>query len=192
MSRRPAVPRTRPEVGLTPEERERLARDHRPLVAKWCQKLAPYAPDGMDPEEIQALALAGLAHALDKYDPTRRVTFGAYAGPWVRGAILRGFERSRDTLWWRGQVVDNKVVAGQRSRWETLAEPVQPRGPTVIVAAILVDGMNARQMEATVTAIERANPSRLAVVTGEEAEELLALPDTRRLVAVRGDEGQEK
>lgn len=182
MSRRPAVPRTRPEVGLTPEERERLAQDHRPLVVKWAQRLAPYAPDGMDLDEIMALALAGLAHAMDKYDPTRRVTFGAYAGPWVRGAILRGFERSRGTLWWRGQVTDDQVVAGQRSRWETLAEPVQPRGPTVIVAAFLVDGMSARQMEQTVTAIERANPTRLAVVNGEEAEELMNLPDTRRLV----------
>ena len=170
----------RPENGLGPDEREKLAREHRPLVVNWCRRLIAKAPIGMGSDEVMAYALRGLAHALDRYDTTRNVSFGAYAGPWIRGAILRGFNRDGKSLPWRNQIVD-RLVDGKRSRWETLVEPEKPKGPTVLVAAVLMDGMSARQMEAAVLAIERACPTRLAVLTGEEAEELLAQPDTRRL-----------
>ena len=174
----------RPQNGLSPDEREKLARDHRPLVVNWCQRLIGKAPMGMNSDEVMGYALRGLAHALDRFDTSRNVPFGAFAGPWVRGAILRGFNRDGKSLPWRHQVLD-RLADGKRSRWETLVEPEKPKGPTVLVAAMLLDGLTAREMEAAVIAIERACPTRLAVLTGEEAEELLAQPDTRRL-AKRG------
>jgi hypothetical protein len=154
------------------------------LVVNWCQRLIGKAPMGMNSDEVMGYALRGLAHALDRFDTSRNVPFGAFAGPWVRGAILRGFNRDGKSLPWRHQVLD-RLADGKRSRWETLVEPEKPKGPTVLVAAMLLDGLTAREMEAAVIAIERACPTRLAVLTGEEAEELLAQPDTRRL-AKRG------
>lgn len=177
----------KPENGLSQEDRDQLARDHRPLVLNWCRKLAPKAPPHMDADDIEAFGWRGLAHALEKFDPTRGVSFGAFAGPWVRGAILRGFRREIPSLQWRGQVIDRKVD-GRRSRWETLVEPEKPQGPTILVAAIVVDGIKPSVLENRVMAIEALAPTRLAILTGEEAVELLNLPDTRRLAGTGGQE----
>jgi RNA polymerase sigma factor (sigma-70 family) len=172
---------TKPESGLTPDEPEKLAREHRPLVVRWCQRLIGKAPIGMDSDEVMGYAMRGLAHALNKYDTTRKVTFGAFAGQWIRGAILRGFNRDGKSLPWRGQILD-RLVDGKRSRWETLVERDKAKGSTILVAAMLLDGLTERQMEEAVIAIEKVCPTRLAVLTGEDTEELLAQPDTRRLV----------
>lgn len=175
----------RPENGLSPDEREKLAREHRPLVFRWCQRLIAKAPMGMGSDEVMGYAMRGLTHALDRYDTTRNFTFGAFASQWVSGAILRGFNRDVKSLPWRNQILD-RLVDGKRSMWETLIEPEKPRCPTVLVAAIIMDGLTARQMEAAVVAIEKACPTRLEVLTGEELEVLLAQPDTRRLAKREG------
>lgn len=177
---------TKPENCLTPDEREQLAREHMPLVVRWCQRLIAKAPIGMDADEVMGYAMRGLAHALDRFDPTRNVTFGAFAGPWIRGAILRGFNRDGKSLPWRGQIVD-RLKDGKRSRWETLVEPEKPQGPTILLAAIVVDGIKPSVLENRVLAIEALAPTRLAILTGEEAVELLNLPDTRRLAGAPGN-----
>ena len=170
----------KPENGLSQEDRDRLARDHRPLVLNWCRKLAPKAPPHMDADDIEAFAWRGLAHALEKFDPTRGVSFGAFAGPWVRGAILRGFRREIESLPWRGQVPELDIRKNL-SAINSIPAPVTAKGPTVLLAAIVVDDIAPRLLENRVLAIEALAPTRLAIVTGEEAVELLSLPDTRRL-----------
>lgn len=176
----------RPEVGLTQAEKDQLARSHRQLVYLWCRRFYAKAPPCMSRDEVEAYGWRGLAHALEKYDPTKGVTFGAFAGPWVRGAILRGIEHEIQAAPSLNQFPPKPDKDGV-SQEESIPMREFPQGPTVLVCAILVDGMTPQGLGNRALAIEALNPTRLAVLTGAEAEELLALPDTRGLAQRRAN-----
>lgn len=178
----------RPAIGLTQAEKDHLARTHRQLVFQWCRRFYAKAPPSMPQDEVEAFGWRGLAHALEKFDPSKGVSFGAFASSWVRGAILRGINREIKASPWLNPIPPNPDpdLAGCTVE-DSIPMKEFPKGPTVLVCAILVDGIKPHVLENRALAIEALNPTRLAVLTGEEAEELLALPDTRRLAERRAE-----
>ncbi len=77
---------------MNPSQKEDLARDYLPVVRiivhQEKKKLGITSPQVI--EELDSYAMEGLATALDKFDPERKVAFPTYADKRVRGAIYDG------------------------------------------------------------------------------------------------------
>jgi RNA polymerase sigma factor for flagellar operon FliA len=76
---------------LTPNsevERERLIREHAPLVKYIAQRLAMKLPPHIGIDDLISNGVLGLLDAVDKYDPARNVKFSTYAQFRIKGAML--------------------------------------------------------------------------------------------------------
>jgi len=80
---------------LSKKEADALCKAHEPLVLKYALK---YSGNGVKLDELKAAGQLGLAKALQKFDPDRGTTFGAYAQHLVRGEILACFKPRADAL----------------------------------------------------------------------------------------------
>ena len=74
--------------------REELIERHLPLVRSVARR---YADRGEPLEDLVQVGAVGLIKAVDRYDPHRGVTLGAYAAPTIEGEI-RNHLRDRGTL----------------------------------------------------------------------------------------------
>ncbi len=77
-----------------PEERQRLIEQHLPLVRSIARR---YAHRGESFDDLVQVGAEGLIKAVDRFDPRRGVTLGAYAAPTIAGEIQRHL-RDRVTL----------------------------------------------------------------------------------------------
>src|SRR5699024_4591295 len=75
------------------ELRDRLVAMHLPVARHIA---ARFAGRGEPVDDLEQVATIGLINAVDRYDPSRRVAFLAYAVPTVMGEVRRYF---RDTAW---------------------------------------------------------------------------------------------
>ena len=92
--------------GLTTTELLRQLRDtHEPALREYFIKqheglvrhvAKDYLDSGEPPEDILAVGMIGLIHAVDRFDPERGVKFATFAVPTIRGEIRRYF---RDHTW---------------------------------------------------------------------------------------------
>lgn len=73
-------------MGSAPEERHRLIEQHLPLVRATARRFAGRGESFDDLVQVGAL---GLIKAVDRFDPARGVTLGAYAAPTIAGEIRR-------------------------------------------------------------------------------------------------------
>ncbi len=80
-----AAPPERADDAALLEERLRA---HLPLVRRVARRLLVHKPPHIDAEELIGWGMEGLLHALQRFDPTKRVAFEAYARLRIRGAIL--------------------------------------------------------------------------------------------------------
>ena len=76
------------------EERHRLIEQHLPLVRAIARR---YAHRGESFDDLVQVGALGLIKAVDRFDPGRGVTLGAYAAPTIAGEIRRHL-RDRVTL----------------------------------------------------------------------------------------------
>jgi RNA polymerase sigma-B factor len=81
-------------MGSAAEERQRLIEQHLPLVRTIARRFAHRGESFDDLVQVGAL---GLIKAVDRFDPGRGVTLGAYAAPTIAGEIRRHL-RDRVTL----------------------------------------------------------------------------------------------
>jgi RNA polymerase sigma-B factor len=81
-------------MGSAAEERQRLIEQHLPLVRTIARRFAHRGESFDDLVQVGAL---GLIKAVDRFDPGRGVTLGAYAAPTIAGEIRRHL-RDRLTL----------------------------------------------------------------------------------------------
>lgn len=77
-----------------PSLRERLILMYAPLVKYVINRTAVPIFRPMTIEDVTSYGIIGLTHAVDRYDPTKGVTFETYAIPRVRGAIMDGMRES--------------------------------------------------------------------------------------------------
>lgn len=79
---------------LTPADRDRLAREHMPLL----ERIARFRTlENEQLDDVRSDALLGLAEALDRYVPAKGIPFGAWASNQINWAIADG-RRQRDHL----------------------------------------------------------------------------------------------
>jgi RNA polymerase sigma factor for flagellar operon FliA len=76
-----------------PGARERLLAGHLRLVHFVARRVLRTLSTEADLDELVSSGTIGLLGALDAYDPTRGVTFGTFAAPRIRGAILDELRR---------------------------------------------------------------------------------------------------
>jgi RNA polymerase sigma-B factor len=69
-----------------PDERHRLIEEHLPLVRAIARR---FAHRGEPLEDLVQVGAVGLIKAVDRFDPSRGVTLGAYAAPTIAGEIRR-------------------------------------------------------------------------------------------------------
>lgn len=81
-------------MGSVREERHRLIEQHLPLVRAIARR---YAHRGESFDDLVQVGAVGLIKAVDRFDPGRGVTLGAYAAPTIAGEIRRHL-RDRVTL----------------------------------------------------------------------------------------------
>lgn len=82
---------------------------HQPLVrhvAHWAKKKAPYP---VELDDLIQVGWCGFLAGLQRYDPSRNVSLGAFCSLWVRGAIHRHIWKQR-ALWenGRGQIYHHR------------------------------------------------------------------------------------
>jgi RNA polymerase sigma-B factor len=73
-------------MGSAPDERHRLIEDHLPLVHAIARR---FAHRGEALDDLVQVGSVGLIKAVDRFDPTRGVTLGAYATHTIAGEIRR-------------------------------------------------------------------------------------------------------
>ncbi len=75
-------------------DREKLVREHAPLVKKVAYRIVSRLPDSVDVEDLMSAGMIGLLEARDRYEPSRG-PFAAFAEWRIKGRILdelRGFD----------------------------------------------------------------------------------------------------
>ena len=70
------------------KERQERVIAHLPLVRKEAQRVARRLPNWVDVDDLVSAGYLGLLSAVDRYDPDRGLSFGAFASHRVKGAIL--------------------------------------------------------------------------------------------------------
>ena len=68
--------------------REKLIMSYLPLVKRIAARLYIPSPEIMDKEDLVSQGLLGLMDAVDKFDPSREVSFESYASRRIKGAML--------------------------------------------------------------------------------------------------------
>jgi RNA polymerase sigma-B factor len=76
-----------------PVERARLVMRFMPLARRLAER---YRHTSESPDDLVQVAAIGLIHAIDRYDPTRRAAFTAFAVPTILGELRRHL---RDQSW---------------------------------------------------------------------------------------------
>ncbi|MGB9660818.1 MAG: sigma-70 family RNA polymerase sigma factor [Moorellaceae bacterium] len=74
--------------------RQELAVRYLPLVKYVVGRLAVKPPPSLDQEDLIGYGIVGLMEALDRYDPSRGVSFESYAVRRIRGSVLDALRRA--------------------------------------------------------------------------------------------------
>jgi RNA polymerase sigma-B factor len=80
-------------LGSDPRARTRLVEIHRPLAETLARRYQGY---GESLDDLVQVASIGLLNAIDRFDPTRGISFAAFATPTIVGELKRHF---RDRGW---------------------------------------------------------------------------------------------
>ena len=110
-----AAPRT--PVAHT-QNREQLILEHYPLVRTIASRMIRRLPSSVELDELVNVGALGLIDAVDRFDPSRRVPFKAYAEIRVRGAIVDAL-RGAD---WVPRSVRRKVNRIEAAREKLMRE----------------------------------------------------------------------
>ena len=146
--------------------REHLTRRHLPLAEHLA---ARFAGRGEPQDDLVQVATIGLLKALDRFDPSRGVPFGAYAVPTMLGEIKRHF---RDRGW--AMRVPRRVQEAGRLLADTREVLTQELGRAPTVAELAE--RTGHDADEVVEVLEAANAySTVPLDTGSSSSPALAL-----------------
>lgn len=100
-----------------PDLRETLIRRYIGLVRSVAGRLALRLPPHLCLDDLEAAGVLGLLAAIEAYDPSKEVEFGAYAQQRIRGAILdelRGLDPLPRSLREKGRGIERAAAALQQ------------------------------------------------------------------------------
>ena len=92
--------------------RNRLVLQYAPLVKYVAGRLRTRMPDSVDPDDLVSDGVLGLMDAIERFEPSRGLSFQTFAVPRIRGAIIDGM-RSMDFV---PRSVRDKLRAVQRAQ----------------------------------------------------------------------------
>jgi len=117
--------------------RQELALKYLPLVKYIVGRLAVKPPPSLDQEDLLGYGIVGLLEAIDRYDPSRGVSFEAFAARRIRGAVLDALRRAH----WAPRTLIEKLkqVSAVYRRLEQ-EQGMEPRDEEVAKAAGLEVG----------------------------------------------------
>jgi RNA polymerase sigma factor for flagellar operon FliA len=75
-------------------QRDALAREHMQLLERIVASMTIRFGGVTEPDELRSFAMVGLASAIERYDESRGVPFGAYASRRIRGAVYDGLAQA--------------------------------------------------------------------------------------------------
>ena len=78
----------RRQIAKDPATRDRMTREHLPLVRRLCER---YRYCGVAMEDLVQVGNQGLIKAVDKYDPERGTKFPTFAIPVIMGEVKNYF-----------------------------------------------------------------------------------------------------
>lgn len=73
--------------------KEEIVRIHLPLVRYVASRMSVVIPTGLSQDDLLSFGVMGLLDAIDRFDPSRGVSFNTFAFPRIRGAILDELRR---------------------------------------------------------------------------------------------------
>lgn len=128
-----------------------LVAEHYPLARAIARRTHARLPKGVDLDDLVSTAVMGLIEAVDRFDPSRGVSFKAYAKHRIQGAIL---DSLRATDWVpravrrRAAALENTrtLLADKLGRAPTIAEVAQDLGTDVDGAHALVANADTRPL----------------------------------------------
>ncbi|MGB3913998.1 MAG: sigma factor [Dethiobacteria bacterium] len=71
--------------GTAPQNKEELVIAYLPMIKKIAGKLSIALPPAIDQGDLVGSGIIGLLEAYERYDPSRKVPFSAYASARIRG-----------------------------------------------------------------------------------------------------------
>lgn len=103
-------------VNRTDDERALMFLEHRSLVQKHVTRIMAKLPSDVVRDDIESAANLGLLMAIDRFDPSKGVSFSTFADYRVRGAI---YDELRSAEWAPRTVIENiNLVAKARRKAE--------------------------------------------------------------------------
>ena len=159
------------------EDRDWLVRRYLPLAR---HVAARYSGGGEPIDDLEQVASLGLVKAIDRFDPSRGVSFSSYAVPTIAGELRRHF---RDHTWSLRVPRDIQELAVKVTRVEPALQLELGRAPTAAELAERLDCSIERLLEARDAAGANRMSSLDAPVSSEEEgaslAELLGATDER-------------
>lgn len=126
--------------GVQTADRQRRVIEHLPLVHREAWRVARCVPADVELDDLISAGCEGLLAAVQRFDPGRGLTFGAFAHHRVRGAILDEL-RGLDSVS-RGK--RRMIRSVQRAQSELAAELGQAPSPEQVAARV---GLDLEQLE---------------------------------------------
>lgn len=155
-----------------PELRNELAVRHLPLVKFVARRLSNNLPAHIDLDDLVSWGALGLLDSLEKFDPSRGVTFSTYAVTRIRGAMLDGLQ----AMDWAPKQVTSKVRSLRRLR-ETMTNELGHEPSTAELAERLdcdiaeVRGWLVDDMATRIRPIDAPSQSEDGDMTGTDIAE---------------------
>ena len=147
-----------------PEDRDRLVERYLPLA----RHVAARYSGGSEPlEDLQQVASLGLVKAVDRFDPSRGVSFSSYAVPTIAGELRRYF---RDHTWSLRVPRDVQELAVKMGKVEAALQLDLGRAPTAAELADRLDCSVEQLLEARDAAGANHMSSLDAPVSSDDQE----------------------
>jgi len=150
----------------TTRDRDQLILEYYPMVRQVAYRMARRFPQCVDADDLINIGMIGLIDAVDRYQPDRAPSFGAYARIRVQGAIV---DEMRKNDWVPRSVRDRATMINRAKR--ELKEKLKRDPTTAEVAARL--GVNRERL---LELMQNAN-IRILVSTEEGGEDDVAVGD---------------
>lgn len=152
-------------------DREQLVTDHLCEVGQILGRILVTIPDTVDRENLLGAGFLGLVEAAGNYDPSRNVSFSAYARLRIRGAIIDELRRNCP------------IPQHMQERWKEIRQAVSESGePASVESIVRITEFTEKEVEECIAAVRLIDPEeyqddrdipRAAEISNDERADVL-------------------
>jgi len=168
--------------------RDKMILDHYPLVRTIACRMVRRFPSNVDVEELINVGVMGLIDAVDRFDPTRKVPFKAYAEIRIRGAIVDALResdwvpRSVRRKYNRIELARNELKR-QLGRQPTREETAEVLGLTIAEYEHMAEDARLRKLVSLDAPVDDDNPTALCDRVSAKQEDVTQIFQRQELKA---------